>query len=463
MGPADLTYTADTTLYAQWTIQIYTVTFDPNNGTGGGTAKTGDKNMLSPNNIPADPVRDGYVFTGWYTGASVGAKVDLATHVFTADTTLYAQWTPPKITVQVMSTDGSQEADQQKIQELLNDSIHTEVTVELNPYTSAAGSRVDAFYIKGELTVPQGKTLNINCRLQVGSEAGASGMEADGRPPEEGILRINGVFTSTKEIVNHGTITNMGSMTVEPCFTNNGKFINEETVRFAEYISGVGHISTGPFTNNSGASVENHGIFTFDSIETVINIGTFDNTAILTCYSLENKGSFTNTGAGEINVKGTFTNEANGTFTNRGIFYTDAGAGISNSGTLYLNAGSRFNIDAGFGNEGAIIMTGESGSPSSFYLENTSSSGGINNQQGGRIEVGEFCEFNTANSVSPGVNNEGEIVISNGGTLSTNEYFTNTGTITNDGTYYGPALTGGTISGTNAGQVTSGNSQPSQP
>ena len=108
-------------------------------------------------------------------------------------------------------------------------------------------------------------------------------------------------------------------------------------------------------------------------------------------------------------------------------------------------------------------MTGESGSPSSFYLENTSSSGGINNQQGGRIEVGEFCEFNTANSVSPGVNNEGEIVISNGGTLSTNEYFTNTGTITNDGTYYGPALTGGTISGTNAGQVTSGNSQPSQP
>lgn len=71
---------------------VYTVTFNPNGGTGGGKVRVKPEGTLDPANIPADPTREGHEFNGWYTSASGGTSVDPATEVFTADTILYAQW-----------------------------------------------------------------------------------------------------------------------------------------------------------------------------------------------------------------------------------------------------------------------------------------------------------------------------------------------------------------------------------
>jgi hypothetical protein len=49
-------------LYAQWQINQYTDTFDPNGGEGGGTF-TGD--YLSSYTTPS-ATREGYIFMGWY-------------------------------------------------------------------------------------------------------------------------------------------------------------------------------------------------------------------------------------------------------------------------------------------------------------------------------------------------------------------------------------------------------------
>lgn len=89
---ADLTavFTANTTFYARWEANTYTVTFDPNGGAGGGAVLTDVSGLLTER--IADPTRDGYVFDGWYTAASGGTKADL-TAAFPANTTLYAQWT----------------------------------------------------------------------------------------------------------------------------------------------------------------------------------------------------------------------------------------------------------------------------------------------------------------------------------------------------------------------------------
>lgn len=76
---------------------VYTVTFNPNGGTGGGTITAGDDGLLP--NMPETPVREGYTFTGWYTDPTGGTKVDLTTHVFTANTSLFAQWTVESYTV----------------------------------------------------------------------------------------------------------------------------------------------------------------------------------------------------------------------------------------------------------------------------------------------------------------------------------------------------------------------------
>jgi len=65
-GGAQYTPSASTTLYADWK--------NPQLGT-----------------LPADPVRDGYAFDGWYTSATGGIKASVLTTV-SANTTYYAQW-----------------------------------------------------------------------------------------------------------------------------------------------------------------------------------------------------------------------------------------------------------------------------------------------------------------------------------------------------------------------------------
>ena len=70
--------------------EIYTITFNANGGAVSvATMTTGTDGKLS--SLPT-PTRSGYTFNGWYTAASGGDKITTNT-VFSADTTVYAQWT----------------------------------------------------------------------------------------------------------------------------------------------------------------------------------------------------------------------------------------------------------------------------------------------------------------------------------------------------------------------------------
>ncbi len=86
--------TADHTLYAQWTVQSYTVTFDAQ---GGSTPSLASKSVTydTAYGALATTALTGYNFDGWFTAASGGTQVTDATTMTTAaDHTLYAQWTP---------------------------------------------------------------------------------------------------------------------------------------------------------------------------------------------------------------------------------------------------------------------------------------------------------------------------------------------------------------------------------
>ena len=92
-------FSADLTLYAQWTANTYTVTFDAN---GGGTPTPASKVVTfgSTYGTLATTSRTGYTFAGWFTAASGGTQVTSATIVSTASNhTLYAQWTANTYTV----------------------------------------------------------------------------------------------------------------------------------------------------------------------------------------------------------------------------------------------------------------------------------------------------------------------------------------------------------------------------
>ena len=82
--------TADTTLYAKW-IQVFTVTYDVQ---GHGTAPAIVVNVTAlPTDLPKDITEEGYVFGGWYLDADCTQEA-VAGAAITANTTLYAKWTP---------------------------------------------------------------------------------------------------------------------------------------------------------------------------------------------------------------------------------------------------------------------------------------------------------------------------------------------------------------------------------
>ena len=99
--------TAAQTLYAHWTANSYTVTF---NGNGGGTPSPATKSVTydSTYGTLATCSRGGYTLAGWYTSASGGTKVESGTKVaITAAQTLYAHWTANTYSITVAPNGGT--------------------------------------------------------------------------------------------------------------------------------------------------------------------------------------------------------------------------------------------------------------------------------------------------------------------------------------------------------------------
>ena len=85
-----VTKTTDHTLYAHWTPNLYTLTFDGNGGTGDQDSKQVAFDATY-GELPSAS-RDYYDFDGWYTAASGGTKIT-SSSVMSGDVTVYAHWT----------------------------------------------------------------------------------------------------------------------------------------------------------------------------------------------------------------------------------------------------------------------------------------------------------------------------------------------------------------------------------
>jgi uncharacterized repeat protein (TIGR02543 family) len=108
---ADTTVTGNITVYAKWTVQ-YTVTFNA----AGGSPETQTKMVPSGGsvgaaNMPLEPTRSGYSFSGWYTQQNGGGSEFTATTVVSGNRTVYAKWTIVQYTV-TFDPDGGSPAPQ---------------------------------------------------------------------------------------------------------------------------------------------------------------------------------------------------------------------------------------------------------------------------------------------------------------------------------------------------------------
>lgn len=108
--------TASHTLYAHWTANTYTVTFDANGGTV--TPATQEVTYGSTYGELPTPTRKGYTFVGWFTGAKDGRQVKADAEVTTAaDRTLHAHWTQNICTVTIKDDKDGDVIETQQIPE----------------------------------------------------------------------------------------------------------------------------------------------------------------------------------------------------------------------------------------------------------------------------------------------------------------------------------------------------------
>ena len=98
--------TSSFTLYAQWTANTLTVTYDSQGGdavTAGSTTTGGSVTASS-----GTTTRSGYTFSGWFVASSGGTQISFPyTHGQTSSFTLFAQWTANLLTVTYDSQGGS--------------------------------------------------------------------------------------------------------------------------------------------------------------------------------------------------------------------------------------------------------------------------------------------------------------------------------------------------------------------
>ena len=121
------------TLYAQWTANKYTVTFDANGGTAADPASM-EVTFDAAYGTLATTSRKGYTFVGWFTAKDGGTEVESTTVVATADDhTLYAHWMPNtynyEIHYYVQQPDGSYVEDASALDTTKSGTFDSTVTV----------------------------------------------------------------------------------------------------------------------------------------------------------------------------------------------------------------------------------------------------------------------------------------------------------------------------------------------
>lgn len=291
--------------------------------------------------------------------------------------------------------------------------------------------------VNGTLTVNNGMSLCTGSGVGVSAVTiGSTGTLIDhtsgtndiiGNVDNRGTLQIAGTWqlssgSTPTTFTNSGTVENQGTISNLACtFTNSGSITS----------GSISNSST--FTNETGGTLNINNEFTND--------GTFTNNGTVETGTAS---SSANSGTLQLTAGSTFT--SNGSFSNEGSIFMTAS---DESPSFFRQEYEKFNNQA----NGNIQI----GTFCQFELNagryTHTNAGTISNA--GTITVASLNSFTNTGTIT---NETGGIIANQAGGTVTNG---TGGTVTNDGTYYGAAVTNnGTIDGANADQMQNGNSQP---
>jgi uncharacterized repeat protein (TIGR02543 family) len=342
------TVTTDTSLYAKWTLNTYTVTF-----MDGGTTLSD----LTQNNVPHgstvgrpenDPTKTGYIFANWYSNSGLSTLFNFSTPI-TTNTTVYAKWNINIIdgVIYVASTD--------------------EWNIALNAIRNGGNDKnylinvVGDFSIIGSTDVTFGSVSNVTVTL-----------EGAGR---------------TLSLSGSGNMLRLGSnqIVILRDLTLRGHNLNNTSLVYVQdgtFTMESGELSGNYARNSGGGGVYvNSGTFTMDG-------GKISNNATSTYNSgggvYLNGGTFTMNG-GEISAN---------TTPDTGLANT-SGAGVYvAAGTFTMNGGKiSGNINSGWGGGGVNVVSDGYGNSGTFIMYGGEISGNSTNSIGGGVSISQNGNF----------------------------------------------------------------------
>ncbi|MDO4317659.1 MAG: InlB B-repeat-containing protein [Lachnospiraceae bacterium] len=147
------------TLYAQWSINKYTISYNANGGTGapGNQTKTYGSDLTLSSTVPT---RTGYTFTGWNTKAdgtgtsyAKGAK-----YTANASVTLYAQWKSKEYTLTINPNGGTIKTEDGKTDTTKPVSYNTKLVYDKSNWWKVPVCKRLGYTLNGLYTAPSAGT-----------------------------------------------------------------------------------------------------------------------------------------------------------------------------------------------------------------------------------------------------------------------------------------------------------------
>ena len=172
VSPSTTMGAADTTLYAHWSVNSYTVSFDSD---GGSNVPAQKVRYGSKASRPADPTRAGHTFQGWYTSRDGGSKYDFGTAV-TGDVTLHAHWAKEPAALRRLSG-----ATRYDTMERIVGAGGTVIVASGGNYPDALAASGLAGVLDAPIVLTDGNTLSVQASARLTSLAPSRIIVAGGR------------------------------------------------------------------------------------------------------------------------------------------------------------------------------------------------------------------------------------------------------------------------------------------
>lgn len=321
------TITADTTLYAKWTVKTYTVSFDM-----GGHGETVTSQTITHGGIVTEPVlptAEGFTFEGWFTDPDFTDQWDFVKNTVTSNIILYAKWTAVAVEPEPEPASYTVTFDLNGHGDPIDPQTVTEGGFATKPADpTAEGFTFGEWYIDAECTIPwifDHDTVTENITLYAKWIAVSDTLELYDPTTEELIAALEeasaSVYITTIEISN-------ASLTVDTALTipaGEVLIFIDGTLSLSVGMDILGTVSVCP-----GAELVNNGTINVLSKDSLLVLGRFVNNADLWIGGIGADGTM---------ACGTMTVYADGKLENTGkiVIDTDTASIFYNSGTVINN------------------------------------------------------------------------------------------------------------------------------